>query len=123
MDYKSLHSQQVKLGNFLNRSSGSDVEEATKFKLIEIDHPNGWSFSEIDQLGDMGFKIDNDTDMVSEIEVPTMEMAEEKVPIRVYKTDDGYVLETHRHYVFESFEKMIDFIDSVPSDPKMKGLK
>lgn len=118
MDYKKLYNQ-VKLDNFLNKTHNQEVD-SKKFKLIDIDHPNGWSFNEIDTLGDMGFKIDNDTDMVCEVEVPTLEMMEEKVPVTVYKNEDGYVMETNRKYVFESFEKMIEFIDSIPSDPKKK---
>lgn len=118
MDYKNLYAQ-VKLSNFLNK--GGEDTDSPKFKLIDIDHPNGWNFNEIDTLGDMGFKIDNDSDMVCEIEVPTLEMMDEKVPVRIYKNEDGYVLETSRRYVFESFSKMIEFIDSIPSDPKFKN--
>jgi hypothetical protein len=121
MDYKTLYSQ-AKLNSFLNKAKDQEIEP-DKFKLIEIDHPNGWNFNEIDTLGDMGFKIDNDTDMVCEVEIPTLEMMEEKVPVRVYKNENGYVLETNRQYVFESFEKMIEFIDSIPSDPKMRHVK
>jgi len=122
MDYKSLYSRQIKLGNFLNKTSGENPDDSPRYKLIEIDHPNGWSFSEIDQLGEMGFKIDNDTDMVCEVEVQSLEMEDEKVPIKVYKDEDGYVLETTRLYVFESFNKMIEFIESTKTDPKMRGL-
>ena len=117
MDYKNLYSQ-TKLSNFLKKSSDQYSEEEPKYKLIEIDHPNGWNFNEIDTLGDMGFKIDNDTDMVCEIDVPSLELETEKMPVKVYKNEDGYVLETTRRYVFESFDKMLEFIDSIPSDPK-----
>lgn len=119
MDYKKNLYGQVKLSNFLKKDG--DESDSPKYKLIDIDHPNGWSFNEIDTLGDMGFKIDNDTDMVCEVEVPTLEMMEEKVPVKVYKNEDGYVLETTRRHVFESFEKMLEFIDSIPTDPKMKA--
>ncbi len=111
------------MGNFLNRANGDTPVESDKFKLIDIDHPNGWNFHEIDTLGDMGFKIDNDFDMVSEIEVPTLEMMDQTVPIKIYKDEDGYVLETHRRYVFENFTKLLDFIESVPTDRKLQGLK
>lgn len=121
MDYKSLYSQ-IKLGNFLKKHSDDDVEDDPRYKLIDVDHPNGWSFNEIDTLGDMGFKIDNDTDMVCEIDVPSIELETEKVPVRVYKNEDGYVLETTRRYVFESFNKMLEFVDSIPSDPKNQKL-
>jgi hypothetical protein len=117
MDYKHLYSQ-VKLSNFLKKSTGEESEEEPKYKLIEIDHPNGWNFNEIDTLGDMGFKIDNDTDMVCEIDVPSLELETEKMPVKVYKNEDGYVLETTRRYVFESFDKMLEFIDSIPTDIK-----
>ena len=125
MDSKNYHNHysQIKLGNFLNRAHGDAPVESDKFKLIDIDHPSGWNFHEIDTLGDMGFKIDNDTDMVSEIEVPTLEMMDQVVPVKIYKDEDGYVLETHRRYVFESFEKLLSFIESVPSDSKLRGLK
>lgn len=117
MDYKHLYSQ-VKLSNFLKKSTGEESEEEPKYKLIEIDHPNGWNFNEIDTLGDMGFKIDNDTDMVCEIDVPSLELETEKMPVKVYKNEDGYVLETTRRYVFESFDKMLEFIDNIPTDIK-----
>jgi hypothetical protein len=117
MDYKNLYSQ-VKLSNFFKKSTGDESEDEPKYKLIEIDHPNGWNFNEIDTLGDMGFKIDNDTDMVCEIDVPSLELETEKMPIKVYKNEDGYVLETTRRYVFESFEKMLEFIDNIPTDTK-----
>lgn len=122
MDYKNLYSQ-VKLSNFLKKSTGDEPEDEPKYKLIDIDHPNGWNFNEIDTLGDMGFQIDNDTDMVCEIDVPSIEMETEKIPVKVYKNEDGYVLETTRRYVFESFDKMLNFIDTIPTDPKNTSTK
>ena len=98
--------------NFLNNDN---FEEGVKvYKLEEIDHPNGWSFNELDMLGEMGFKIEDDYKMTSEVEVPSLQMENEKVKTSVYKTDEGYVIETNRKYVFETFNKMIEFIDSIP---------
>jgi len=122
MDYKNLYSQ-VRLGNFLKKYTDGVAEEEPKYKLIDIDHPNGWNFNEIDTLGDMGFKIDNDTDMVCEVDVPSIELENHKIPVKVYKNEDGYVLETTRRYVFESFDKMLEFIDSIPSDLKTQRLQ
>jgi hypothetical protein len=84
------------------------------YKLEDIDHPNGWDFKEIDMLGEMSFRIDDDYKMYSEIEVPSIKMQNEKIKTFVYKTDEGYVLEANRRYVFETFNKMLEFIDSIP---------
>jgi hypothetical protein len=84
------------------------------FKLEDIDNPNGWDFTEIDILGEMNFRIDDEYRMFSEIEVPSLDMVNEKRKTFVYKTDEGYVIEANRRYVFESFDKMLEFIDSIP---------
>lgn len=115
MDFKNL-----KLSNFINKDSDDIPDEPERYKLIDIDHPNGWNFHEIDALGDMGFKIDNDYEMVCEIEISSLEMDDKKIPVKAYKNEEGYVLETNRRYVFETFNKMIEFIDSMPSDKKLK---
>jgi len=52
--------------------------------------------------------------MFSEVEVPSLDMVNEKRKTFVYKTDEGYVLESNRKYVFESFISMLEFIDSIP---------
>lgn len=118
MDFNKF--KNLKLNNFVPKNTDDSIEEPERYKLIDVDHPNGWNFNEIDTLGDMGFKIDNDYEMVCEIEIPNLEMGDEKVPIKVYKNEDGYVLESNRYYVFETFNKMIEFIDSVPADKKLK---
>ena len=101
----------LKMKNFLN----VDAEDEPRYKLMDIDNPNGWSFNEIDTLGHMGFKMDNDYELTCEVEVPSLQMENEKQIIKVYKEEDGYVLETTRRYVFESFNKLIEFIDNVPT--------
>jgi hypothetical protein len=101
-----------KLINFLNNDN---FEEDVKiYKLEELDHPNGWNFSELDMLGEMNFRIDDDYKMFSEIEIPTLQFENNKIKAFVYKTDEGYVLETNRKYVFETFNKMLEYIDSIP---------
>lgn len=115
MDFKNL-----KLSNFISKDSDDVPDEPERYKLIDIDNPNGWNFHEIDTLGDMGFKIDGDYEMVCEIEIANLEMSDEKIPVKVYKNEDGYVLEANRRYVFETFNKMIEFVDSMPSDKKLK---
>lgn len=117
MDFNKLNT--LKLSNFISKNLDDTPEESNRYKLIDIDHPNGWNFNELDTLGDMGFKIDNDYEMVCEVEIVNLEMAEEKMPVKVYKNEDGYVLETTRKYVFETFNKMIEFIDSIPTDKKI----
>jgi hypothetical protein len=102
-----------KLINFINNDN---FEEEKMYKLEDIDNPNGWNFIEIDLLGEMNFRIDDEYRMFSEIEVPSLDMINEKRKTYVYKTDEGYVLESNRKYVFESFDAMIKFIDSVPMD-------
>jgi hypothetical protein len=101
-----------KLVNFLNNDEFD--EDIKMYKLEDIDHPNGWDFKEIDMLGEMNFRIDDDYKMYSEIEVPSIKMQNEKIKTFVYKTDEGYVLEANRRYVFETFNKMLEFIDSIP---------
>jgi len=101
-----------KLVNFLNNDEFD--EDVKMYKLEDIDHPNGWDFKEIDMLGEMDFRIDDDYKMYSEIEVPSIKMQNEKIKTFVYKTDEGYVLEANRRYVFETFNKMLEFIDSIP---------
>lgn len=119
MDFNKF--KNFKLSNFISKNSDEIPDEPEKYKLSDIDNPNGWNFNEIDTLGDMGFKIDNDYEMVCEIDVAeNLEMNEEKIPIRTYKNEEGYVLETNRRYVFETFNKMIEFIDDMPSDKKLK---
>ena len=102
----------TKMINFLNNDNLE--ENVQMYKLEEIDHPNGWNFNELDMLGEMGFKIEDDYKMTSEVEVPSLQLENEKVKTSVYKTDEGYVIETNRKYVFETFNKMIEFIDSIP---------
>jgi len=102
----------TKMINFLNNDNFE--ENVQMYKLEEIDHPNGWNFTELDMLGEMGFKIEDDYKMTSEVEVPSLQLENEKVKTSVYKTDEGYVIETNRKYVFETFNKMIEFIDSIP---------
>ena len=100
-----------KLINFINNDN---FEEEKMYKLEDIDNPNGWSFMEIDLLGEMDFRIDDEYRMFSEVEVPSLDMVNEKRKTFVYKTDEGYVLEANRKYVFESFNSMLEFIDSIP---------
>lgn len=102
----------TKMINFINNDNFE--ENVQMYKLEEIDHPNGWNFEELDMLGEMGFKIEDDYKMTSDVEVPSLQMENEKVKTSVYKTDEGYVIETNRKYVFETFNKMIEFIDSIP---------
>lgn len=116
MDFNKI--KNFKLSNFFTKDSDDMIDEPTRYKLIDIDNPNGWNFNELDTLGEMGFKIDGDYEMVCEIEISNLETVDEKIPIKVYKNEDGYVLETSRRYVFETFNKMIEFIDSCPTDQK-----
>lgn len=93
----------------------SDEIEPTKYKLDDIDHPNGWSFNELDMLGDMGFSIYDDHQMMTEIDIESLKMENEKIKTLIYKTEEGYTLKTNRKYIFETFEKLIEFIDSTPT--------
>lgn len=98
--------------NFINNDNFE--ENVRMYKLEEIDHPNGWEFKELDMLGEMGFRIEDDYKMCAEVEVPSLKLENEKIKTSIYKTDEGYVIETNRKYVFETFNKMIEFIDSIP---------
>ena len=110
-DMERAHAHR-KLINFINTDQFES--EDTMYKLEEIDHPNGWSFNELDMLGEMGFKIEDDYKMCCELEIPSLKLDNEKIKTSVYKTNEGYVLETNRKYVFENFNKMIEYIDSIP---------
>ena len=101
----------IKMRNFVH----TELEEIQKYKIADIDNPNGWAFNEIDTLGHMGFKMDDDYDLSCEVEIPSLELEDHKQTIKVYKEEDGYVLETSRRYVFETFNKLIEFIDSIPT--------
>jgi len=101
----------IKMKNFVN----NELEEIQKYKIADIDNPNGWAFNEIDTLGHMGFKMDDDYDLSCEVEIPSLELEDHKQTIKIYKEEDGYVLETSRRYVFETFNKLIEYIDSIPT--------
>ena len=101
----------IKMRNFVH----TELEEIQKYKIADIDNPNGWAFNEVDTLGHMGFKMDDDYDLSCEVESPSLELEDHKQTIKVYKEEDGYVLETSRRYVFETFNKLIEFIDSIPN--------
>ena len=63
--------------NFLNNDN---FEEDIKiYKLEDLDHPNGWDFSELDMLGEMNFRIDDDYKMFSEVEIPSLKIENEKI--------------------------------------------
>lgn len=100
-----------KLINFINNDN---FEEEKMYKLEDLDSPDGWNFKEIDMLGEMNFRIDDEYRMFSEIEVPSLDLVNEKRKTFVYKTNEGYVIESTRRYVFETFDKMLEFIDSIP---------
>lgn len=113
-DVKSINKTESKKYS-LNFIDNNNFEESeTKYKLEDIDDPNGWSFNELDMLGEMNFRIEDDYNMYSEIEVPSLQLDNEKIKAFVYKNNEGYILETSRKYVFETFNKMIEFIDSIP---------
>lgn len=95
---------------FLNKNN---FEEGM-YRLDDLDNPNGWDFKHLDILGEMNFIIEDDYKMCTEIEIPSLEMENEKIKASVYKTNEGYVLETTRKYVFETFNKMLEYIDSTP---------
>ena len=101
----------IKMRNFVH----TELEEIQKYKIADIDNPNGWAFNEVDTLGHMGFKMDDDYDLSCEVEIPSLELEDHKQTIKIYKEEDGYVLETSRRYVFETFNKLIEFIDSIPT--------
>ena len=109
-----------KLINFLNTDNSEEDEKM--YKLEDLDHPNGWNFSELDTLGEMKFRIDDDYKMFSEVELPSIQLENEKIKVFVYKTDAGYVLETNRKYIFETFGKMLDYIDSIPMNQYWQNL-
>lgn len=99
--------------NHLNNPGLGGYEEKL-YRLDELDNPNGWDFTELDMLGEMGYRMDDDFKMYCEIEIPSLELENEKMKTFVYKTDEGYVIETSRKYVFETFNKLLEYIDSIP---------
>lgn len=113
-DVKSINKNESKKYSLNFIDSNNFEESETKYKLEDVDDPNGWSFNELDMLGEMNFRIEDDYNMYSEIEVPSLQLENEKIKAFVYKNNEGYILETSRKYVFETFNKMIEFIDSIP---------
>lgn len=114
-DMRNSVKEDKKLNRLNHLSNPDESGYAEKlYRLDELDNPNGWDFKELDMLGEMGYRIDDDFKMYCEIEIPSLELENEKMKTFVYKTDEGYVMETSRKYVFETFNKMLEFIDSIP---------
>ena len=91
-----------------------DEDNNDLYELYDIDNPDGWNFSEINLLYEMGFTIESRHHMMCELEVPSVyeENEDEKHELKVYKSSEGYILEAGRKYVFEDFQQFINFIDN-----------
>lgn len=107
------------LKNTSTRKKRLDHDLEHKYRLDEIDHPNGWDLYELEIMKEMGFEFENSnnsTDLICNVEsVNVREDIDDTVhEICCYKCDEGYVLipEDNRRYVFENFISMIEFIES-----------
>jgi len=116
MDYnKPNNIIRGKLSKLMYNKETNDDE---RYELMDIDNPSGWNFTELDMLGEIGFTMEDDYTLMTEIELTPWSLEEiiQNEIVRVYKNKEGYILENKRKYVFESFGKMINFIESV-QDP------
>ena len=84
--------------------------EATKENLKDIVP----SSSKIYEQKMQKFRTDEVKSFFSKTLMDDLVLENNKIKAFVYKTDEGYVLETNRKYVFETFDKMLEYIDSIP---------
>ncbi len=89
-----------------------------KYKIDSFDDPNGWSFREVEHLYEMGFTMDDDYTFSTKVEKIDITDGDDTVNVDVYKTNDGYVLQTTRKYIFKTFDKMMNFLETAISDFK-----
>lgn len=116
MDYNHYN---TKLSNIFYASKNKEDIQDSKYKITEIDNPNGWSLNEIEHLAEMGFIIEDDHTFTTEIEslnLSEIEESQDNQVVEIYKTDEGYVMKTKRKYVFETFNKLIEFIENTETD-------
>lgn len=106
----------IKFANLMPLNNNLEDETEFKYKLEDITNPEGWNFSEIDLLGDMGFHINNEYDMTCDLPVANNNISQqdEIVPIKIYKNKDGYVIVLGRNYVFKTFNDMLNYLDKLP---------
>jgi hypothetical protein len=112
------HMVPIKRGKYTDIDSDDELE--TKYNLNDIDSKGGWNIIDLETLYEMGFQVQDDTTMVCEVEIVSLDekaINHDQVkshPIHVYKSNEGYVMTTQhpkRRYVFESFDKMLDYIE------------
>lgn len=102
-----------------------DNDICTKYKISDIENPDGWNIQELEMLKEIGFNfLENENDFESgEMNENTTDMylQEEEVGINdqvknkkmfVYKCDEGFVvLNEKRRHVFENFDNMLEYIE------------
>ena len=115
-----MHSNYKNIASMFYASKPETTENdlGSKYKITNIDDPNGWSFNEIEHLSQMGFLCENEYSFIIEVENVDFSDLEnlKKDIVEIYKTKEGYVINTNRKYIFESFKKMIEFIENSKSD-------
>ena len=96
----------MKMRNFLN----NEQEEIQKYKIADIDHPNGLDWKEVDMLIGMGFEPDGDTRFKLKVD-RNSDMT--SLNFVVYKNDKGYwLLMNDRKHVYKTFNEMMNMIDT-----------
>lgn len=102
-----------------------DNDICTKYKISDIENPDGWNIQELEMLKEIGFNfLENENDFrFGEMNENTTDMylQEEEVGINdqvknkkmfVYKCDEGFVvLNEKRRHVFENFDNMLEYIE------------
>jgi hypothetical protein len=125
MDYKNKNSNYHQYNGNLSRlfhNGEPEESDESRYKIAEIDNPNGWSFSELDMLSEMDFIIKDEYTLTTEVDtfsLSEMDITEDKQEVDIYKSEYGYVVESGRRYVFETFNKMIEYMDASISDINM----
>ena len=88
-----------------------------RYNIFEIDNPNGWALNELEHLNDMGFIIEDDHTLATDVDIFNLsEEGSDLEHIEIYKTDEGYVISSNRKYIFETFNEMMNFIEKSNSD-------
>jgi hypothetical protein len=95
-----------KISNLINPSNDKD-----EYIVDDFDKPDGWHWKEVDHLIEMGFEISGDT----RLKLSDKKEYEETLNVEIYKqksTNNYIMILNGRKHVFNSFIKMINFIES-----------
>lgn len=97
----------IKLRNIIN---AGNAENSNEFETTNFDNPNGWNWKHVDHLIEMGFQLEGDT----RFKLVDKKDFDETLNVEIYKekTSKNYMMIVNgRKHVFNTFDKLIDFID------------